>query len=92
MTRVGRTSARRSVPRDMGGTKMLRSSALKVLNPILAVFFLNQVITGVFHKAIPYKTYEIFHQGGGILFALAALLHVILNWNWVKANFFKKKG
>lgn len=70
---------------------MKRSSILKILNPILGILFLNQILTGLFHDAISKEAYEFFHVGGGILFAVAAVLHVILNWNWVKANFYKKK-
>ena len=70
--------------------KPMRNSILKILNPILAILFLNQILTGLLHDAIPKKAYEFFHAGGGIFFAVAAVLHVILNWNWFKANFFRK--
>ena len=69
---------------------MKRSSLLKILNPILALLFLNQILTGLLHDAIPKEAYEFLHEGGGICFAVAAVLHVILNWNWVKANFYRK--
>jgi hypothetical protein len=69
---------------------MNRIAILKILNSILAILFLNQLLTALLHDAIPKKAYEFFHAGGGISFAVAAVLHVILNWNWVKANFFKK--
>ena len=70
---------------------MKRNSVLKVLNPILAILFLNQILTGILHDVIPKNAYEFLHEGGGTFFAVAAVLHVILNWNWVKANFYKKK-
>ena len=69
---------------------MKRNTVLKILNPILALLLLNQLLTGLFHKALSHETFEILHGGNGILVALAALLHVILNWNWVRANFFKR--
>ena len=69
---------------------MKRNSILKILNPILAILLLNQILTGILHDAIPKEVYEFFHEGGGISLTLAAVLHVILNWNWVKANFYKK--
>jgi hypothetical protein len=71
---------------------MKRHSALKILNPILALLFLNQIIVGLFHITFPYNAFKILHQGGGIILATAVLLHVILNWNWVKVNFIKKKS
>ena len=69
---------------------MKRNAILKILNPILAILFLNQILTGILHDAIPKEAYEFFHEGGGISFAVAAVLHVILNWNWVKANFCRR--
>ena len=71
---------------------MKRNSIFKILNPILAVLFLNQTMTGILHDAISKETYEVLHEGGGILFAIVAVLHVIYNWNWVKTNFFRKKS
>ena len=68
---------------------MKRNSILKILNPILAILFANQVLTGIFHDIIQKDAYEILHGGGGISFAVAALLHLILNWNWVKSNFLR---
>lgn len=67
---------------------MRRNSILKILNPILAVLFLNQVLTGILQDALSNEAFEIMHEGGGIALAIAAVLHVILNWNWVKASYF----
>ena len=69
---------------------MKRNTALNILNPILGLLFLNQVITGLLADSIPPDTFEVLHVGGGIAFAVAAVLHVVLNWSWVKANFLKK--
>jgi len=69
---------------------MKRATALKVLNPILAVVVANQIVTGLSRETIPYETFEVMHGGGGILVAVAVVLHVVLNWNWVKATYLKK--
>ena len=69
---------------------MKRNAALKVLNPILGILMANQILTGLFHEALPHEAFEILHEGGGVVLAGAAILHVILNWNWVRANFFRK--
>ena len=71
---------------------MKRNYILKILNPVLAVLFLNQILTGILHDAIPKEAYEFLHEGGGISFAVAAVLHVILNWNWVKTNFYRRNS
>lgn len=70
---------------------MKKNSVFKVLNPILAILFLNQILTGLFNEVIPEKTYGLIHGGGGFLIAIAVVVHVIFNWNWVKANFYPKK-
>ena len=69
---------------------MMRTFVLKIVNPILGVLLLNQVLTGLLHDMLPHNAYEVLHEGGGIVFAIAALLHVVLNWNWIKANFLRK--
>ncbi len=69
---------------------MKKNALLKILNPILLVLFINQAITALFLDELPHKVFEIFHKGGGgILLGLIAV-HFILNFNWVKANYFSK--
>jgi len=71
---------------------MKRNTVLKILNPILGILVVNQILTGIFADSLPGNTFEILHQGGGIVFSVLVVLHVILNWNWVKANFFKRSS
>ncbi|MHB9069359.1 MAG: hypothetical protein ACYC54_03205 [Sedimentisphaerales bacterium] len=69
---------------------MKRNNLLKILNPILLVFFVNQAITVIFRDSLSFKAFDIFHKtAGGILLCLIAL-HLILNFNWIKANYFSK--
>jgi hypothetical protein len=71
---------------------MKKASALKILNPIVAVLFLNQTVTGVLGPSvIDYTLYKVIHGWAGYLFAATVILHFILNWTWVKSTFFKKK-
>ena len=69
---------------------MTRNTALKVVNPILGLLVLNQIVTGIFMGFLPDAALEL-HEWGGYLFVVAAVAHVALNWNWVKATFFRKK-
>jgi len=69
---------------------MTRTSVLKTVNPILGLLLLNQVITGLLRDMLPFDAYEVLHERGGIVFAIVALLHVVLNWNWIKANYVRK--
>ena len=63
---------------------------LKILNPILAVVLLIQIITGLLHGIFTRDMFETIHgSGAGILLA-CVILHLFLNWGWVKANFLKK--
>jgi hypothetical protein len=67
---------------------MRRNTALKILNPILLVFFVNQAVSVLFREHYSFQAFGIFHKtAGGILLCLIAL-HFILNFNWVKTNYF----
>jgi len=67
---------------------MKRAAVLKVLNLILGALALSQVLTGVLHDLLPKRVFETVHEAGGLAFAVSALLHLGLNWSWVKANYF----
>ena len=69
---------------------MKRNTMLKILNPILGVLIINQILSGVFGRSLSREAFEILHKDGGFLLAAVAAIHLILNWNWVKANFFKR--
>ena len=71
---------------------MNRAFLLKILNPVLAVLFFNQVISAMMHGILSRALYGFLHEAGGKLFTLAVILHIILNWSWIKANYFKKKA
>lgn len=69
---------------------MKRNTALKILNPILLVLFINQAVTALLHDRISPDAFEFFHEGGGMILVVLILLHIILNFNWFKANYFHK--
>jgi hypothetical protein len=74
---------------------MKTGAILKIVNPILAVVFIFQIITGLMHGIIPHEVHETLHGGGASVLILCVIVHVILNWNWVRANFLtsgKNKG
>lgn len=66
---------------------MKRNSALKILNPVLLVLFISQAVTALFHDNIPYKAFQVFHKGGGFVLLGLIAVHIILNFNWIKANY-----
>jgi len=72
---------------------MNKITLLKITNPLLGLLVLNQVLTGLFanelFKVSP-NAFGILHQGGGFVLAILVVLHLVLNWNWIKATYFKK--
>ena len=75
---------------------MKKQKILKVLNMFLAITFLVVVIAMILYKFIPSElqgdeTVLLIHGWGGRIFILLGILHFILNFNWLKAMYFKKK-
>lgn len=71
---------------------MTKNAALKILNPILGLLILNQALTGIFADEITSRNpraFEILHEGGGYCLIGLVVLHLVLNWNWVKATYFR---
>jgi len=57
--------------------------------------FLVQALTAiiiVLRIKVPHMqlVFEV-HEYNGMLMIVAAAMHVVLNWGWLKANFFKKR-
>ena len=63
---------------------MNKAAALKIVNPIIAVLFISQASTGIFHKAVSHELFELLHEKGGYLLAAGIVLHIALNWGWIK--------
>ena len=69
---------------------MKKSVQLKVLNVLLGLLIVSQGLSGLFRDSLPEETFEHIHVPGGLLIMAGVILHVVLNWGWVKANFWKK--
>jgi hypothetical protein len=70
---------------------MKRNTALKILNPLLLLFFVNQVSTVLLFDHLSYKTFALFHKTGGTILLCLITLHLILNFNWIRANYFPRR-
>jgi hypothetical protein len=62
------------------------------MNCFLFLSFIVQAVTACIilsQLKIPYMrmVFEL-HELNGVLFIALALTHIVLNWGWVKANFF----
>jgi hypothetical protein len=70
---------------------MKKATVLKVVNVALAILFVNQAATGLLHDELSHETFELLHQNAAFVLVAAAVLHVALNWNWVRGLFAKRR-
>jgi len=69
---------------------MKKNTALKIVNPILLVLIISQAATGLLRMKLSPEAFEFIHEGGGIVLVGLVIAHLILNLNWVKANYLYK--
>ena len=71
-----------------------KNKLLKIINSLLLISFIIQTLTIIvlfFNLKVPrLDLISEVHEKNGLLLIALAIIHVILNWNWIKANFFKK--
>lgn len=63
---------------------------LKIVNPLLGIAFVLQMASG-YLMGQGSIFYEI-HENCAIALIVLALAHIVLNWNWIKANFLTRKA
>lgn len=75
---------------------MNKARWLLVVNAFLLLSIIMQALTGLmlFLNMFTYREELIsrVHAYNGFVLAGLIAIHLALNWNWVKANFFKKVG
>ena len=71
---------------------MNKTKALKLLNPVMGCVLVVQALTGFFGDDLPKELFETVHLIGAILLLVCAAGHLLLNWNWIKANFLRKSA
>lgn len=69
---------------------MKRMAVLKIVNPIFGLLLMVQVLTGLCGGLLPHDWFVLLHEAGGLACAVAAMIHVILNWNWIKSTYTRK--
>lgn len=72
---------------------MNRMRLLKTINLLLFISFLMQGVSSIiifFRIKVPHTraVFE-FHEYNGLALVTLALIHITLNWGWIKANFLK---
>ncbi len=70
---------------------MKKNSLLKIVNIILGFSFVALIMTIILKDLMTMKTYGTVHPISGYLFILTAIIHIILNRNWIKKAFISKK-
>lgn len=70
---------------------MKKQTALKVVNLLLGLFIVNQFLTGTFHLYLSNRAFTILHERSGLVLFVLSIVHVVLNWGWVKAQFFRHR-
>jgi hypothetical protein len=65
---------------------MKKLTSLKITNAILLILFLCQATTGLAQPLMQDELFEILHPLVGVLLIITGIVHIILNWGWVKAN------
>jgi drug/metabolite transporter (DMT)-like permease len=68
---------------------MNRTNMLKYINPVIAILIVSQLLSALSKDILPDEVFEAWHKGGGILLLIGVLLHLFLNWGWVKSTYFK---
>jgi uncharacterized membrane protein len=71
--------------------EMKKNTQLKVLNALLALLIVSQALSGLLRDRLPEETFEHVHILGGALVVIGVVLHLALNWGWVRLNYFKKR-
>jgi cytochrome b subunit of formate dehydrogenase len=72
---------------------MNKFKVLRIVNPLLILVFLIQAVTGIiftFVSNIPYvQLLAAIHKYNGVLMVVLVIIHVSMNWGWIKANILK---
>ncbi len=66
---------------------MTKQTLLKIVNPLLALLMINQALTGMFNLYLSNRAFTILHEWGGFVLSAMVIVHVALNWGWIKAQF-----
>jgi hypothetical protein len=70
---------------------MNRQKVLKVLNVIMVLDFLGLVTTVLLNDTLPRSVFYRVHPLFGSVLLLLIVIHLILNWSWIKTAY-RKKG
>jgi hypothetical protein len=67
-----------------------KTRTLKIINPVMLLLVFYQGITGFLRNSM-YEHFRTVHPVAGAVLITLALVHLALNWPWVKANYSGKR-
>jgi len=79
--------------------RMNKPDMLRIINPILFISAVIQILTGMalffdlfISQAKIFETIANIHKYNGVIFALLVIIHLSLNWSWVRSQFFSSRA
>jgi cytochrome b561 len=71
---------------------MKKPALLKITNLLIALAFAILAVSSGTAKFVPDLAMPAFkiHEYTGYLFFVLAVIHIYLNWTWIRSTFFKK--
>ncbi|NLF31311.1 MAG: DUF4405 domain-containing protein [Planctomycetes bacterium] len=70
---------------------MKRRTLLMITNVILAVLMTTQIASGLLGHSLPRTAFVLLHKRGAYLLLAVIVVHVALNWTWVRSSFLSRK-
>ena len=72
---------------------MNKAAALKVLNPVLGVLMVFQILGMPLKELLPVDIMLVYklHALNGFFIGFLIILHVVLNWSWVRSTYFGRR-
>ena len=67
---------------------MNKLKALKPVNCIMILDFICLIVTALSDDVIPHDVYRVLHPVFGYVFLACVVIHVFLNWGWIRTNVF----
>jgi hypothetical protein len=68
----------------------MKNKTLKFINPLIGLLVINQMLTAFFRDSLSFHQFGTVHGLGGYLLFSLVIVHFVLNWSWIKANYFKR--
>lgn len=70
---------------------MNKQKILKILNILLLLSFIIQTLNAILIDYIGREIFHKIHPINGFIMIFLAIIHIILNWGWIKNSYLKMK-